>query len=189
LVSLDEHREKKIKEYSHGMRQRLVIAQALINNPKLLFLDEPTMGLDPKGAYEIRNIIKQLAKEGMTIFMSSHLLNEVQDMCKTVGIIHYGILLKLDTIDNLTKELQAQKGNFLNIELTAFDQKFVDIMHKTPGVEKVFPYQNTLKLQISSTESVPSIVTTLVNAGGSIRSVTEMKPDLEQIFLSLTDLR
>ena len=78
LVRLDEHRNKKIKEYSHGMRQRLVIAQALLNNPKLLFLDEPTVGLDPKGAFETRKIIKDLAKEGMTIFMSSHLLNEIQ---------------------------------------------------------------------------------------------------------------
>ncbi len=188
LVELDEHRKRKIKEYSHGMRQRLVIAQALLNKPKLLFLDEPTIGLDPKGAYEVRKIIKDLAKEGMTIFMSSHLLNEVQDVCQTVGIIHYGMLLKLDTIKNLTKELQVQKGNFINIEISNPEEKFTTILKNIKGVQKVFPYQNFLKIQVESTEIVPEIVTALVNGGGNICSVTEMKPDLEQIFLSLIEV-
>jgi ABC-2 type transport system ATP-binding protein len=188
LVGLNPHIDKKIKEYSHGMRQRLVIAQALLNNPRLLFLDEPTVGLDPRGAYEVRNIIKDLAKEGMTIFMSSHLLNEVQDVCQTIGIIHYGLLLKLDKIANLTKELQIQKGNFINIELTIMDQRFVEFLKKQQGVEKVYPYQNILKIQVKNTDIVPNIITELVKAGGNIRSVTEMKPDLEQIFLNLTEL-
>ena len=188
LVGLDPHIDKKIKEYSHGMRQRLVIAQALLNNPRLLFLDEPTVGLDPRGAYEVRNIIKDLAREGMTIFMSSHLLNEVQDMCQTVGIIHYGLLLKLDKIANLTKELQIQKGNFINIELTQMDMRFVEFLKTQKGVEKVYPYQNVLKIQVENTDIVPNIVTELVKAGGNIRSVNEMKPDLEQIFLNLTEL-
>lgn len=187
LVDLEEHRKRKIKEYSHGMRQRLVIAQALLNSPKLLFLDEPTIGLDPKGAYEIRKLIKDLAKEGMTIFMSSHLLNEVQDICKTVGIIHYGILVKVDEIKNLSRELQLQKGNFINIELAEFDDKFVGILKNFHGVQKVFHYQNFLKLQVEKTEEVPNIVAKIVKEGGSIQSVTEMKPDLEQIFLDLTD--
>ncbi len=189
LVDLDERRKSKIKEYSHGMKQRLVIAQALLNNPTLLFLDEPTVGLDPKGAYEVRNIIKSLAKEGMTIFLSSHLLNEVQDLCRTVGIIHYGILIKLDTINNLTKELQLQKGNFINIELATLKEKFIKLLREMKGVEKVFQYQNNIKVQVKSTELVSDLVSNLVKNGGKIKSVTEMKPDLEQIFLSLTEVK
>ncbi len=187
LVNLEEHREKKIKEYSHGMRQRLVIAQALITNPKLLFLDEPTNGLDPRGAYETRRIIKDLSSEGMTIFMSSHLLNEVQEVCQTVGIIHYGILIKLDTIKNLSKELQLQKGNFIKIELELCNEKFVKLMQDMNGVKKVFPYQNILNLELMDIGIIPDLVTKLVNSGARIMSVNEMKPDLEQIFLSLTD--
>ena len=187
LVELDEHRNKKIKEYSHGMRQRLVIAQALMNNPKLLFLDEPTVGLDPKGAFETRTIIKDLAKEGMTIFMSSHLLNEIQDVCKTVGIIHYGILVKSDTIRNLTKELQLQKGNFIKIELETLDEKYTKLLNKVKGVEKVFPYENVLNIEIDDTEIIPDLINRLVKADARIRGVEEMKPDLEQIFLSLTE--
>lgn len=189
IVKLQEHSQKKIKEYSHGMRQRLVIAQALLNNPKLLFLDEPTIGLDPIGAHDIRTIIKDLAKKGMTIFMSSHLLNEVQDVCETVGIIHYGLLVKMDKISNLTKELQIQKGNFINIEVTNPDNKHVEVLKNVKGVEKVFPYQNFLKVQVESTEIVPDLVSALVSSGGRLISVTEMKPDLEQIFLNLTDMR
>jgi ABC-2 type transport system ATP-binding protein len=187
LVKLVEHKEKKIKEYSHGMRQRLVIAQALMNNPKLLFLDEPTVGLDPRGAYEVRNIIKSLVREGMTIFMSSHLLNEVQDVCKTVGIIHYGLLVKLDTIENLGKELQMQKGNFIEIELVTMDAKFLKAVQEIPGVTKAFYYYNFLKLEVGNNEIIPIIVNKLVNSGARILSVKEMKPDLEQIFLSLTE--
>ncbi len=188
MVNLEEDRKRKIKEYSHGMRQRLVIAQALLNNPKLLFLDEPTIGLDPKGAYEVRKLIKDLAKEGMTIFMSSHLLNEVQDVCESVGIIHYGILMKWDTIKNLTKELQVQKGNFINIELTNPEDKFIIVLKTIKGVEKVFPYQNLLKVQVKNTDIIPDMVSELVKAGGNIRSVNEMKPDLEQIFLNLMEI-
>lgn len=187
IVELEEHRKRKIKEYSHGMRQRLAIAQALLNNPKLLFLDEPTIGLDPRGAYETRKIIKDMAKEGMTIFMSSHLLNEVQDVCKTVGIIHYGILVKQDTIRNLRKELQLQKGNFIKIELEILDEKFVTLLKKIKGVEKVFPYQNMLNIELKDTGLIPELVDKLVDSGARISSVNEMKPDLEQIFLSLTE--
>lgn len=189
LVELDEHRKRKIKEYSHGMRQRLVIAAALLNNPKLLFLDEPTVGLDPKGAYDTRKIIKDLAKEGMTIFMSSHLLNEVQDVCRTVGIIHYGILVKKDSIKNLTKELQIQKGNFIKIEVETLDQKYERLIKGMPGVEKVFSFQNVINIELDDTGIIPDIVNQLVKDGARIRGVNEMKPDLEQIFLSLTDKR
>jgi ABC-2 type transport system ATP-binding protein len=187
LVGLEQHRKRKIKEYSHGMRQRLVIAAALLNEPRLLFLDEPTNGLDPKGAYEIRKLIKELAKGGMTIFMSSHVLTEVQDVCQTVGIIHYGILVKLDTIKNLTKELQLQKGEFLDIELSVVEEKHLELLKNMKGVLKVFSYQNNIKLQIQNQDVIPEIVSNLVSEGGSIRSVTEMKPDLEQIFLSVTE--
>jgi ABC-2 type transport system ATP-binding protein len=187
MVKLSDHKEKRIKEYSHGMRQRLVIAQALMNEPRLLFLDEPTIGLDPRGAYEIRNLIKELSKKGMTIFMSSHLLNEVQDVCQTVGIIHYGLLVKLDKISNLTKELQVQKGNFIEIEVAQLTQQLMAAVNEIPGVLKVFNYYNTLKLQIDDTKIVPTIVSKLVHSGAGIISVQEMKPDLEQIFLNLTD--
>lgn len=187
FVKLEERRKSKIKEYSHGMKQRLAIAQALLSNPELLFLDEPTIGLDPKGANEVRKLIKSLAKEGMTVFMSSHLLNEVQEVCETVGIINYGSLIKHDSIKNLSKELQSQKGNFIKIEVWNPDTKHLELLKKMKGVTKVQGYQNTLNVQIENIDVIPDLVNGLVEAGVRIGSVQEMKPDLEQIFLSLTE--
>ena len=189
LVHLDERRKSKIKEYSHGMKQRLVIAQALLNNPKLLFLDEPTIGLDPKGAYEVRKIIKELSKEGMTIFMSSHLLTEVQDVCSSVGIINFGTLIKQDSIKNLSDQLQIQEGKFIKIELVENYEKFVNTLKTMEGVVNVVPYSTEMNVQLKDTNIVPELVSELVKAGAKIRSVTEMKPDLEHIFLSLTETR
>ena len=111
----------------------------------------------------------------------------MQDVCKTVGIIHYGLLVKRDTIANLTKELQVQKGNFIEIELTQLDQKMMADVNEIPGVQKVFNYYNNLKIQVEDTNIVPTIVSKLAHGGASIRSVKEMKPDLEQIFLNLTE--
>ncbi|WP_455392552.1 ABC transporter ATP-binding protein [[Eubacterium] cellulosolvens] len=187
LVRLEDRRKSKVKEYSHGMKQRLVIAQALLNNPKILFLDEPTIGLDPKGAHEVRSIIKTLAKEGMTIFMSSHLLPEVQDVCNSVGIINFGTLIKQDSIRNLTDQLQIQKGKFIKIELEENYEKFVNALKTMKGVVNVVPYSTEMNIQVEKTDIVPDLVNILVKSGARITSVTEMRPDLEQIFLSITE--
>ena len=187
MVKLDDRRKSKVKEYSHGMKQRLVIAQALLNNPQLLFLDEPTIGLDPKGAYEIRKIIKELSKEGMTIFMSSHLLPEVQDVCSSVGIINFGTLIKQDSIKNLSEQLQVQEGKFIKIELVENFEKLVNAIKNMEGVENIVPYSTEINIQLKDMNIVPELIIELVNAGAKIRAVTEMKPDLERIFLSLTE--
>jgi ABC-2 type transport system ATP-binding protein len=180
LVRLEDRRKSKIKEYSHGMKQRLVVAQALMNNPKLLFLDEPTIGLDPKGAYEVRKMIKELAKEGMTIFMSSHLLSEVQEVCRTVGIINYGVLIKQDSIKNLGDQLQVQEGKFIKIGLVDNYKKFVDALEKIEGVVNIVAYSTELNIQLKDTNIVPDLITELVKSGAKITSVTEVKPDLEE---------
>jgi len=94
----------KVKHYSHGMRQRLGIAQALLAKPKLLILDEPTNGLDPQGMKKIRNLLRELNNEGITIFISSHLLDEVQKICSHVAIIHLGQLIISGKMDELISE-------------------------------------------------------------------------------------
>ncbi|MBN1521217.1 MAG: ABC transporter ATP-binding protein [Candidatus Aureabacteria bacterium] len=103
LVGLTEHRNKKVKEYSKGMIQRLSIAQAIINNPELLILDELTSGLDPFVTEEINAIIIKLKKEGKTIILSSHLLGHIQDISDTIGILFMGRLLKVGTLKDITQ--------------------------------------------------------------------------------------
>lgn len=101
-VKLNEWKDKRIGKFSKGMKQRLAIAQALLHEPPILILDEPTNGLDPRGMVEVRENIKLLKKEGKTIFMSSHLLFEVQEVCDKVAIINKGQLMNYDSIENLS---------------------------------------------------------------------------------------
>lgn len=102
-VKLTEWKDKRIGKFSKGMKQRLAIAQALLHEPEILILDEPTSGLDPRGMVEIREILNRLRGEGYTLFMSSHLLPEVQEVCNYVAVIDYGKLLVYDTVDKLSK--------------------------------------------------------------------------------------
>ena len=107
LVGLDNWSDKKIGTFSRGMKQRLAIAQALLHEPPILLLDEPTFGLDPRGMVEIRNVFKDLTKEGKTIFFSSHLIGEIEEICDTLAIIDKGQLLFSDTMKNIMKKFKT----------------------------------------------------------------------------------
>ena len=107
LVGLDNWSDKKIGTFSRGMKQRLAIAQALLHEPPILLLDEPTFGLDPRGMAEIRNVFKVLTKEGKTIFFSSHLIGEIEEICDTLAIIDKGQVLFSDTMKNIMKKFKT----------------------------------------------------------------------------------
>ena len=107
LVGLDNWSDKKIMTFSRGMKQRLAIAQALLHEPPILLLDEPTFGLDPRGMAEIRNVFKDLTKEGKTIFFSSHLIGEIEEIFDTLAIIDKGQVLFSDTMKNLMKKFKT----------------------------------------------------------------------------------
>ncbi|UCC93812.1 MAG: ABC transporter ATP-binding protein, partial [Thermoplasmata archaeon] len=107
-VGMSRFIDAAIKTYSHGMRKRLAIAQALLHEPKILILDEPSTGLDPAGVMEFRELIRSLNEEGYTIFLSSHVLTEIQQVCNRVGILRRGKLVAEDTIDNLRDQLDAR---------------------------------------------------------------------------------
>jgi len=109
MINLSDWRQKKIGTFSKGMRQRLGIGCALLHEPSLIILDEPTTGLDPRGMIEVREIIRSLKKEGKTIFMSSHLLSEVQEVCDEVAILDRGKLMRYDSVKNINDKQQAQK--------------------------------------------------------------------------------
>ncbi len=116
-VKMDEWKDKKIGKLSKGMKQRINIAAALLPEPEVILLDEPTTGLDPKGMTEVRNIVKSLKKKNRLIFMSSHLLNEVSDVCDQVVIIDHGKLLVYDSLENVTSRFSAN-GTTIVIEIS-----------------------------------------------------------------------
>jgi ABC-type multidrug transport system ATPase subunit len=116
-VGLLKRKHSTIGTFSLGMRQRLGLARALINNPKILLLDEPTLGLDPQGQEDIQQLLKKLNGEGVTIFLSSHLLNEVSNLCSRIGIINKGKLVAEGTIDELGKMADLQDKTLTQIFL------------------------------------------------------------------------
>src|SRR3989454_8210868 len=115
-VKMDEWLDKKVGKFSKGMKQRVNIAAALLSDPEVVLLDEPTTGLDPRGMAEVRDIVKSLKKRNRLIFMSSHLLNEVQDICDEVAMIDHGKLLVYDTLSNVTTRFSKDSGNVIEIE-------------------------------------------------------------------------
>ncbi len=105
IVGLSDVADKKVSEFSRGMKQRLALAQALLNDPQVVFLDEPTNGLDPQGIADFRRIIRELQKDGKTIFFSSHILAEVKEVCSSIGIIYKGRIVKTGKISDFNSKI------------------------------------------------------------------------------------
>lgn len=135
LVGLSSHSEQKVDTYSKGMVQRLQIARGLINNPDILFLDEPTIGLDPIGARELREIVKTLAAQGKTVMLTTHYMYEADELCDRIAIINHGKIITLDTPENL----KAQSGlcKVIEVVVKEFDETKADSLRAVKGVEAV----------------------------------------------------
>ena len=185
MVELAEQSDKKVKGFSHGMRQRLVIAQALMGDPAVLFLDEPTSGLDPIGAKEVRDLIKRMTSAGMTLFISSHVLFEVQEMCRSVGIIHRGRLLKKDTIENLSNLLKNKLGRQLFMVLQNPSPGLYNAVASMQGVQSVTVEGQAYKIRVSEPEVQFRLPAAIVEAGGRILTYYEINPSLEDVFMDL----
>lgn len=182
LVNLWEERNKKVNEFSLGMKQRLGIAQALMGNPKLLILDEPTNGLDPAGIIEIRNLIRYLAKEKkITIIISSHILNEIELVATEVGVINKGKLLYQGSLEDLKKN----STNEVIIGLEKKEDKALTMKLLLARGYRV--EEENLRLKIKGNNLSPSKICREVVMGGySLNYLAEEKSSLEEIFLGLT---
>jgi ABC-2 type transport system ATP-binding protein len=122
----------RIGKFSKGMKQRIALAQALLHEPTIIILDEPTSGLDPRGMVEMREVLKELKNQKYTIFMSSHLLNEVQEVCSEVALIDHGKLLAFDSVSSLTSKIESKK-----LEVRIADRvrgEAMDQLRNFPGV-------------------------------------------------------
>jgi ABC-2 type transport system ATP-binding protein len=117
-VKMSEWLDKKVGKFSKGMKQRINVASALLSDPEVIMLDEPTTGLDPRGQAEVRDIVKDLKKKNRLVFMSSHLLNEVQEICDEVAMIDHGKLIVYDSLSNVTTRFSNDGSNTVEIELS-----------------------------------------------------------------------
>ncbi len=184
IVGLTSRLKDKVGTYSLGMKQRLGIAQALLHDPKLLILDEPTNGLDPEGVVELRNFLRKLASDKkIAILVSSHNLAEMELMCDTVGIINLGTLDRIEQMTKVDKsagEQVAIQVNFPNYAGKLILQKY--------GKRKLSIIKNTLVIDLPH-DKIPEVTALLVANGISIYSIVERKQNLESIFLETINKR
>ena len=182
-VGLSEWKNAKVETFSRGMKQRLGIAQALIKRPKLVIFDEPTIGLDPAGTKEIRDMILKLNREqGLTVLMASHLLNEIQLTCTKVGILNRGRLVVEDTIENLSKIVSDSEGMSLEFKLDNMSPKILKELEAIDGVTQVS--QQNDRLFVNMSRDVTSEVSkTIVKCGATILLMKPREYSLEEIFM------
>lgn len=178
LTGIEHAKDKKVKNYSLGMKQRLALALALLNDPKTLILDEPTNGLDPEGIHEIRHMLIDLAKkEGKTVFISSHNLAEIEMMADTVSLIHHGETLYEGDLDQLRRADQYDV-------VTGQSDKTVAILEEM-NIAYESLRQGHFKIDVNE-EDVPSFVESLVQAGVKLYEIRSQRKTLEDVFLDLT---
>jgi len=143
-VGLQRDRKRQLREYSKGMRQRIGLAQALINNPRLVILDEPTSGLDPLGAYWMKDLIRQLRDEGKTVIMCSHRLEDVQDICDRIAILHEGDLQSYGKVSALLEDADRLELRASNIKLTEeLRAELAEVVRKHGGTLDSFGHPTT----------------------------------------------
>jgi ABC-2 type transport system ATP-binding protein len=180
-VELTDRAGDRVGGYSHGMRQRLGIAAALLRDPQLLLLDEPATGLDPAGMRDMRILIRRLADQGMTVLLSSHLLNEVEEVCNRVAIVRSGAIVYEGTID----ELARGAGTSYRLATTD-DVRAAEICRAQPGIADVGSAHG--KIVFTADEAgAAELSRALVEAGVLIREMAPQTVTLEDLFFSLTE--
>ncbi|HOO61072.1 MAG TPA: ABC transporter ATP-binding protein [Bacillota bacterium] len=183
LVGMKARANEKVKRYSLGMKQRIGLAQALLHNPKVLILDEPTNGLDPAGIHELRDILKKLAhEEGVAVMVSSHMLTEMQLMCDRVGIITNGTLRDVRLIDELTAGVNGAPIHQIKTSNPAKAKEILSA-HYADKIREVG--EKSIDIEVSP-EEINNCIRELIEGGADILGVQLKESTLEDAFLQIT---
>ncbi|MHA1229240.1 MAG: ATP-binding cassette domain-containing protein [Candidatus Helarchaeota archaeon] len=185
LVNLKDVRNRKIAHLSGGMIQKLLLAQSILHEPELLVLDEPMSGLDPTSRFQFKKIIKDLSNNGMTIFFSSHILSDVQDIATRIGIINKGKIMRVGTPDELQSHFQV--GNDIEI-IFAEDRINLQPIKEMEGIkeiDKVSPKKIIIRLypDIDIDKCIKDLLDIIIKNNLKIRNFNVMKPSLEEVYL------
>jgi len=181
IVGLTERKNSKFKTYSLGMKQRLAIASALLNDPQILILDEPTNGLDPQGIHQIRKIIKDIANDGTTILLASHLLDEVEKVCSHVVVLRKGVKLYSGRVDEMISshgffELKSDK-----------DKELLSILENDDSIGNVNIEDGLITAFLNNPMEASSFNKLMFEKGITLSHLVKRKESLEEQFLQLTD--
>jgi len=184
LVKLEDAADRMVKTYSGGMRKRLELAEGLIHRPHVLFLDEPTLGLDVQTRAVMWNHIKDLKdKHNMTVFMTTHYLEEADSLCDRIGLIDLGRIMALDTPTTLKRSLG---GDVLQIKLDS-DKDFTPVIQNVQGVLEIKREGAEYRVKVLKGETImPAVLKALTDNGGTVTSVSLERPNMDQVFLEYT---
>ena len=181
LVNLKHKAKEQYKNLSGGLKQRLGIAIALVNDPEVVFLDEPSTGLDPRARREVWEVLLGLKKKGTTVFLTTHYMEEAELLADTVAIISAGKIIAMGSPEELTES----NANYLVLTLQSVDEKVLEIVRKM-GFEPVPDDHKDIKVRVKHTDDVQKILNAIKDAGASFLSLDVRKPNLEEVFLKLT---
>lgn len=184
-VGLADAADRKAGEYSKGMAQRLVLGMALVGDPELLILDEPSTGLDPNGTRELRRIVREESERGRTVFFSSHSLSQVEAVCDRVGILQDGELAAVDTVDGLRDA--AGRESTLQIRVDRVTERVTARVEQIEGVREVVADSADGELSVrAADEAKPTILNVLQDNGVTVETFSTDQTSLEDIFASYT---
>ncbi len=181
-VELSGRAQDRVGGYSHGMRQRLGIAAALLREPRLLLLDEPATGLDPAGMRDMRRLIRRLADEGMTVLLSSHLLGEVEELCNRVAIVRQGSIV----YEGAIAELRRSAGTRYRLA-TSDDERALALCRQGHGISEAERQGGRITFAAADEAAVGALSRELVSAGALIHELAPQTVTLEDLFFSLTE--
>jgi ABC-2 type transport system ATP-binding protein len=186
MLGLWEKRDEPVGSFSKGMRQKCAIARSLLHDPKVLFLDEPTSGLDPEASRIVRDFVLELRKEGHTIFICTHNLDEADRLCDRIGIFN-GRLLTIDAPSRLKGKLY---GHRIVVRLRSASQAVAEAVRSLAFAKDVELRDGTITLSVNAPDQDnPELVRTLVRAGADVLSVTESSRSLEEVYFSVMGVK
>ena len=182
-VGLSDRADDRVQSYSRGMRQRLHLARGLVHDPPVLFLDEPSTGMDPVAARDLRAIVRDLAGEGRTVFLTTHDMAEAEAVCDKVTLIDRGRLLATES----PRELSTMLSRFERIECEGADEGVLAGLGTCPGVSRVTTAGGASRIEVEAEAAVGEVMRRLVASG--VTSVKVTRPSLEEVYLSLVGER
>jgi ABC-2 type transport system ATP-binding protein len=181
LVNLKEKANEQYKNLSGGLKQRLGIAIALVNDPEVVFLDEPTTGLDPHARHEVWKVLRGLKNKGKTVFLTTHYMEEAELLADTVAIISRGRIIAMDSPEKLIES----NANYLVLTLKPVDEKAVDVVRKM-GFDAVPDNHEDITVRVEHADDIRTILNGIKDGGASLLALDVRKPNLEEVFLKLT---
>jgi len=188
LVEMEKWANHQIGTFSTGMKQRINVVRGLLNQPEILFLDEPTLGLDPQSTSEIREIIRRINIENKTtIILTTHMMVEADMLCNQVGIIDHGKIAALDTPINLKRTISKTETTVVELDIPNLTNNMVSLIQSLKCVRSVVMKDNTrIKVQAKGDDAFNDIIDTVRQNNGKISSITNLEPTLEDVFLHIT---